>query len=118
MPTTDTSTYDVIVIGALPAGETTDRQSGSSSPRTRVAAGWDAHVAFALAYPAMYPTSRPLPGMLNEAVHCCAPGSTSLSKKVLSGPGSPRRWRRTCSARPYAASPMPSPQTLEETTTT
>jgi hypothetical protein len=32
MPTIDTSTYDVIVIGAGPAGEITDRPSGSSPP--------------------------------------------------------------------------------------
>ena len=32
MPTIDTSTYDVIIIGAGPAGEITDRPSGSNPP--------------------------------------------------------------------------------------
>jgi AcrR family transcriptional regulator len=36
-----------------------------ADPRARVAAGWDAHIAFAHAYPGlypvMYPTSGPLP---------------------------------------------------------
>ncbi|WP_225625892.1 TetR/AcrR family transcriptional regulator [Streptomyces werraensis] len=39
-----------------------------ADPRTRIAAGWDAHVAFALAYPGLYPAMYPTSGPLSKHV--------------------------------------------------
>ncbi|MFB7601184.1 TetR/AcrR family transcriptional regulator [Streptomyces sp. NPDC056160] len=86
-----------------------------ADPRARVAAGWDAHIAFALAYPRL--TRRctrhraRCRARSKEAVRCCAPVSTSSSRQVPSGLESPQRWRRTRSAQPCVVSPTPSPRT-------
>ncbi|MFI7501657.1 TetR/AcrR family transcriptional regulator [Streptomyces sp. NPDC049687] len=60
-------------------------------PRTRVAAGWDAHVAFALAYPglypAMYPTSGPLPGQVERSGALLRAGFDELEQVGALRPG-------------------------------
>lgn len=38
------------------------RTPGGSTPAGEIAAGWDAHVAFARAYPGLYPATHPLSG--------------------------------------------------------
>lgn len=52
-------------------GKDTAAPADDADPRARVAAGWDAHIAFALAYrglyPAMYPTSGPLPSQVERS---------------------------------------------------
>jgi len=62
-----------------------------ADPRTRVAAGWDAHVAFALAYPglypAMYPTSGPLPGQVERSGALLRAGFDELEQGGALRPG-------------------------------
>ncbi|MFJ9032811.1 TetR/AcrR family transcriptional regulator [Streptomyces sp. NPDC102274] len=62
-----------------------------ADPRTRVAAGWDAHVAFALAYPglypAMYPTSGPLPSQVERSGALLRAGFDELEQAGALRPG-------------------------------
>ena len=58
---------------------------------TYVAAGWDAHIAFALAYrglyPAMYPTPDPLPGQVERSGALLRAGFDELGQAGALRPG-------------------------------
>ncbi|MEV0315436.1 TetR/AcrR family transcriptional regulator [Nonomuraea fuscirosea] len=60
-------------------------------PRARVAAGWDAHVAFARAYPglypAMYPASGPPPSQLGRSGALLRAGFDELERAGALRPG-------------------------------
>ncbi|ADI12613.1 TetR family transcriptional regulator [Streptomyces bingchenggensis BCW-1] len=62
-----------------------------ADPRARVAAGWDAHIAFALAYPglypAMYPTSGPLPSQVERSGARLRAGFDELEQAGALRPG-------------------------------
>jgi AcrR family transcriptional regulator len=62
-----------------------------ADPRARVAAGWDAHIAFALAYPglypAMYPTSGPLPSQVERSGALLRAGFDELQQAGALRPG-------------------------------
>lgn len=62
-----------------------------ADPRVRVAAGWDAHIAFALAYlglyPAMYPTSGPLPSQVERSGVLLRAGFDELEQAGALRPG-------------------------------
>jgi len=62
-----------------------------ADPRARVAAGWDAHVAFALTYPglypAMYPTSGPLPAQVERSGALLRAGFDELEQAGALQPG-------------------------------
>jgi hypothetical protein len=59
--------------------------------RTRVTEGWDAHIAFALAYrglyPAMYPTSGPLPSQVERSGALLRAGFDELEQAGALRPG-------------------------------
>ncbi|WP_093712667.1 TetR/AcrR family transcriptional regulator [Actinacidiphila alni] len=63
----------------------------AADPRARVAAGWDAHIAFALAYPglypAMYPTSGPLSGQVQQSGALLRAGFDELEQAGALQPG-------------------------------
>lgn len=65
--------------------------TNDADPRARVAAGWDAHVAFARAYPglypAMYPTSGPLPGQVERSGALLRAGFDELEQAGALRPG-------------------------------
>jgi AcrR family transcriptional regulator len=62
-----------------------------ADPRDRVTAGWDAHIAFALAYrglyPAMYPTSGPLPSQVERSGALLRAGFDELEQAGALRPG-------------------------------
>jgi AcrR family transcriptional regulator len=62
-----------------------------TDPRARVVAGWDAHIAFALAYPglypARYPTSGPLPSQVERSGALLRAGFDELEQTGALRPG-------------------------------
>lgn len=62
-----------------------------ADPRVRVAAGWDAHIAFAraypLLYPAMYPVSGPLPSQVKRSGALLRAGFDELEQAGALRPG-------------------------------
>jgi AcrR family transcriptional regulator len=62
-----------------------------ADPRARIAAGWDTHIAFALAYrglyPAMYPTSGPLPRQVERSGALLRAGFDELEQAGALRPG-------------------------------
>lgn len=72
-------------------GKDTATPVDDADPRARVAAGWDAHIAFALAYrglyPAMYPTSGPLPSQVERSGALLRAGFDELEQAGALRPG-------------------------------
>ncbi|MEV6624367.1 TetR/AcrR family transcriptional regulator [Amycolatopsis sp. NPDC051106] len=65
--------------------------TAGTGPGARVAAGWDAHIAFAQAYPglypAMYPTSGPLPSHVERSGALLRAGFDEFERAGLLRPG-------------------------------